>query len=535
MRRFSLLLALLILILPLLPACQKSGPVLDDHSHGAGEEDHGHAEEEAEGWAVTAWSEHYELFAETDPLIAGQEAPSHAHFTWLPDFSALNEGSVTGILRGSDGGEESFVAPKPLRAGIFQVVFKPSREGTYDLVFRVQAKGRTEDIPSGRVKVGSQASPGGLVEPPPGAPDEEAAAGEPIGFLKEQQWRTPFGTAWAANGALGETLRAPARVLPAAGGEVILTSPVDGVVNAARWPHVGLTVGKGAPLFTLTPRGAADRSLSELRADVTELETELDVARARLSRLRELIAVEATSQREVEEAEGRVKSLSARLEAARRDRSAASAVRGGGSSGPESFRVGAPIAGRVAEVAVSPGQFVEAGAPLGRIVKTSPVWLELALQPDQAGALAEAPAGLHIRRWAGEEPFPIPVEDVRLVSRSPEVDSGTGTVAVILEVRRGVDLLRIGSRVEAEVLLPGEKTGIVIPAAALVDDGGVEVVYVQLGGEGFERREVEIEARQGALVLVRGIVPGERVVTQGGNAIRRSELLGSGAVEGHVH
>ncbi|HSF44212.1 MAG TPA: efflux RND transporter periplasmic adaptor subunit, partial [Thermoanaerobaculia bacterium] len=82
---------------------------------------------------------------------------------------------------------------------------------------------------------------------------------------------------------------------------------------------------------------------------------------------------------------------------------------------------------------------------------------------------------------------------------------------------------------------PGEKTGIVIPAAALVDDGGVEVVYVQLGGEGFERREVEIEARQGALVLVRGIVPGERVVTQGGNAIRRSELLGSGAVEGHVH
>ena len=90
--------------------------------------------QEKEGWSVTAWSEHYELFAETDPLIAGQEAPAHAHFTWLPDFSALNEGSVTGILRGQDGREESFVAPKALRAGIFQVVFKPSREGTYDLV-----------------------------------------------------------------------------------------------------------------------------------------------------------------------------------------------------------------------------------------------------------------------------------------------------------------------------------------------------------------------------------------------------------------
>ncbi|HKV13148.1 MAG TPA: efflux RND transporter periplasmic adaptor subunit, partial [Thermoanaerobaculia bacterium] len=297
----------------------------------------------------------------------------------------------------------------------------------------------------------------------------------------------------------------------------------------------GLNVGRGEPLFTLSPRVAADRSLSELRADVTELATELEVARARLSRLRELIAVEATSQREVEEAEARVKALSARLEAARRESSAAAAVRNGGASGPESFRVGAPIAGRMAEVAVSPGQFVAAGTPLGRIVKTSPVWLELALQPEQAGALEEAPAGLHVRRWAGEEPFPIPAADVRLVSRAPEVDAGTGTVPVILEIRRGVDLLRIGSRVEAEVQLPGEKAGIVLPAAALVDDGGVEVVYVQLGGESFERREVTIEARQGDLVLVRGIVPGERVVTEGGNAIRRSELLGSGAVEGHVH
>lgn len=518
MRRFSLLLILMLL----LPACREPEPA-------------GHAHEEPESWAVTAWSEHYELFAETGPLVVGREAPSHAHFTWLPGFSALSEGSVTGILRGEDGREESFLAPKPLRAGIFQVVFKPSREGTFDLVFRVNAKGRTEDIASGRVRVGTPESPGSLAEPPPGAPDEAAAAGEPIGFLKEQQWRTPFATVRAANGSLGETLRAPARVLPAAGGEVTLTAPADGVVTAARWPHAGLAAGRGEPLFTLTPRVSADRSLSGLRAGVTELEAELEVAQARLSRLRELIAVEATSRREVEEAEARVKALSARLEAARRESSAASAVRSGGAAGPESFRVSSPIAGRVAEVAVSPGQFVEAGAPLGRIVKTSPVWLELALQPGEAGALPEAPAGLHVRRWAGEEPFPIPAADVRLVSRAPEVDAGTGTVPVILEVRRGVDLLRIGSRVEAEVRLPGEKSGVVLPATALVDDGGVEVVYVQLGGESFERREVEIEAREGPLVLVRGIAPGERVVTEGGNAIRRSELLGSGGVEGHVH
>jgi membrane fusion protein, heavy metal efflux system len=510
----------LLLLTLCLFACRDSAP-----------EEHAHAEEEAEGWAVTAWSEHYELFAETDPLIAGREAPSHAHFTYLPDFSALNEGSVTGILRGADGQEESFLAPKPLRAGIFNVVFKPSREGTYDLIFRVRNSKASEDILSGRVRVGSQASPGSLVEPP----EEEAATGEPVGFLKEQQWRTEFATEWAREGALKRALRAPGKVLPAGGSEAILTAPVDGVVTAASWPHPGLDVGRGAPLFVLTPRVSSDQSVAGLRADVAELEAELGTAKARLGRLQELLKVEAASRRDVEEADARVKGLSARLDAARRDRAAASAIRSGGGAGPESFRIASPLAGRVAEVAVSPGQFVSAGTPLGRVVRTSPVWVELALQPDQAASLVQVPAGLSVRRWAGEEPFLIPGEDLRLVARSPEVQAGTGTVPVILEVRRGVDLLRLGSRVEAEVLLPQDLSGIVIPASSLVDDSGVEVVYVQLSGESFDRREVRVEARQGPRALVRGIMPGERIVTKGGNAIRRSSLLGSGAVEGHVH
>lgn len=528
------LLPLLITLLGL-PACARSPEGEDGHSHAGDGEEHAHTGEEAESWSVTAWSEHYELFAETDPLIAGREAPSHAHFTYLPDFSALNEGSVTGILRAPDGREESFLAPEPLRAGIFNVVFKPAREGTYGLIFRVRNGKASEDIHAGRVRVGSVEAPGGLEQRPAGAPDEESAAGEPVGFLKEQQWRTEFATEWARPGKLRRALRASGRVLPAAGGEATLTAPVDGVVTAARWPHPGLDVARGAPLFLLTPRVAGDRSLAGLRAEVTELEAELETARARLARLRELLAVEAASRRDVEEAETRVKGLSARLEAARRERAAASAVRGGGAGGPESFRIASPIAGRVVEVAVSPGQYVTAGASLGRVVRTSPVWIELALQPDQAGALAQAPAGLSVRRWAGEEPFSIPGADLRLVSRAPEVDARAGTVPVILEVRRSADLLRLGSRVEAEVLLPEELAGLVIPASSLVDDSGVDVVYLQLGGESFERREVRVEARQGGLVLVRGLQPGERVVTRGGNAIRRSALLGSGEVEGHVH
>jgi hypothetical protein len=60
-------------------------------------------------------------------------------------------------------------------------------------------------------------------------------------------------------------------------------------------------------------------------------------------------------------------------------------------------------------------------------------------------------------------------------------------------------------------------------------------VYVQVEGESFSRRKVEVRHRQGEQVLVDGVLPGERVVTLGGAAIRRATLLASGSVEGHVH
>jgi hypothetical protein len=70
---------------------------------------------------------------------------------------------------------------------------------------------------------------------------------------------------------------------------------------------------------------------------------------------------------------------------------------------------------------------------------------------------------------------------------------------------------------------------------SLVDDGGTTVVYVQLSGEAFGRREVRVAGRSGNEVSVEGLRAGERLVTRGGAAIRRASLLSTGAPEGHVH
>jgi len=492
-------------------ACRRSDSPGTDHAAGGDE-----------GWAVTAWGQRYEVFAETDALVAGRAATSNAHVTVLADFSPLKSGVVSAVLRGPGGREQRFRQDRPKRDGIFPVEIKASAEGTFDLVFAIEGGGEPEEIPAGRVRVGSAASPGGLAE----AQTEDA---EGVSFLKEQQWRTEFATAWVEEGGIREGVSGPARVLPARGGAVVLTASVDAIVAPEPWPYKGLDVAAGAAVFRLRP--TTDRSPPELTAEASALEAEAVAARRRVERLAELLQLEATSAAEVERARAALAGIEARLAAARRG---VDVVSGGAATG-ELLDVRAPWAGRVAEVAVSPGQFVSAGTVLGRLVRPRPLWIEVALQPEDASRLKDGPSALNLRRASAAEPIQIEGRAMRLVAIAPEVDARTATIAATLEVDRSASELPIGSAVEAEIVLAGERRGIVAPQSALIDDAGVAVVYVQDSGESFSRREVRILARQGTRALVDGLRSGERLVTRGGAAIRRSSLLSSGAPEGHVH
>jgi len=488
---------------------------------------------EEESWSLTAWGQLYEVFPETRPLAAGVVAPSHTHVTILADFSPLRTGSVSAVLR-APGTEQSFAGTFK-RDGIFEIPFHPAREGVYDLAFRVDGPAGREEIPAGKVKVGPRGTPGGLAEPPAppyGVVPSEGATETP--FLKEQQWNTMFATQWVREGTVRHTVRGPARVRPIAGGEVVLTSPVDAVVAGQPWPHVGLAVVRGSSVFRLSPSVSSARSLPELSGDVSALQAEAGAARARADRLEGLLKVEAVSRAEVERARAAATALEARLRAARQDLGSATAARTG-SGGGASLTVRAPWGGVVASVDVSPGQSVAAGTALGRLVKNAPLWLEVALRPEDAAALGGAIEGVNVRGSSGAQASMTPLSNVRFVSRAPEIDPRTGARAVILEASDAGGLLAIGGVVEVEIVLPGGRLGTVIPASSLIDDGGTSVVYVQLSGEAFARREVRVVGRAGDSVTVEGLRAGERLVTRGGAAIRRASLLSTGVPEGHVH
>jgi len=478
--------------------------------------DHGHAHEP---WSVTSWGARYEVFAEADPLAVGRTSQSHTHVTILDGFAPLTEGVVSAILVDSTGARTEFRQPRTLRPGIFSIVLEPRVAGTFELLFRVESAAGAEEIGSGRVEVGPREPAAGLAGSP--APEADAGtatsapagAGAPVGFLKEQQWRVPFATEWAMLGSLKPSVRGPGRVRPAAGGEAVLTAPLDGVVVPSGAFHVGRSVARGGTVVELRPRGSSGRSF-------TEIESESRLADERLARLEELFRAEAVSGAELDRARARAATLRAELEA----------IRGTGRAVP----VAAPIGGRIAEVLVAPGEAVAAGASLARLVRPDPLWVEVGLRPESAGALDRGLAGLVIERGPTEPPLRFEARAVRLVSRAPEVDRTTGLVQAIVEVR-GADGLRVGTAVQAEILLPGERDGVVVPVEAIVDDAGVPVVYLQIEGESFLRREVRVLARQGGSALVAGVAPADRIVTRGAAAIRRAAQMSSGEVEGHVH
>ena len=76
----------------------------------------------------------------------------------------------------------------------------------------------------------------------------------------------------------------------------------------------------------------------------------------------------------------------------------------------------------------------------------------------------------------------------------------------------------------------------VIPVSALIEEQGFFYVYVQKGGESFEKRLVKTGAGDGIHVqIISGLDEGERVVDKGAYQIKLSAASGAMPAHGHEH
>jgi len=479
---------------------------------------------------VTSWTDKSELFMEHPPLVAGTSVRFAVHLTNMADFSALNAGRPSIEMTPDAGGATITLAGSdPLRPGAFRVEGTIPPPGRYRWALLVNAPGLTDRHDLGVTTVfGDEATANADAEK---QPEGDATA---IAYLKEQQWTNPFATTQVRDGEVRTALRVPAAIEPVTGGEALVSAPSAGRYASATLPSVGDRVTAGQILGRLEPRladGGTDRA--SLAAAVAEAQAILDSAKADQARAERLLQERAVPARRLEDARRATEIADARLVAAQARLAQRDEVlrSGGGVASGNAFVLRAPIAGRVAEVYAALGASFEEGAALFRIVRTDRVELQAQVPPSEAPLPPIAAVQLEV---AGRsDPILLKHDHVH---DAGVIDPKTRALPVQIEVdNRGGQLL-IGQTGTAVIYTGRTQRVPVVPREAVLMEAGRPYVFVQIGGETFSRRYIDILSRDGELVGIRsGIRPGDRVVIRGAYEVQLASAAKGLPAEGHVH
>ena len=457
---------------------------------------------------VTQWRDSTELFLEYPHPVAGQPTGNWAiHLTSAVTFQPIRSGSLVVRFLAGESVEESFTIEDVARDGIFlldPVIETPGHYRVELVLESPQAQSR-HVLPDVQVFASESEAP--LAE-------EQEALG--IAFLKEQQWQIPWAVAPAAAGSILQTVAVPGEVVAPDGALVQVGAPVAGIAleepNRAA-PSVGQNVREGQVLAVLAPT-AQEGGFARAVGNVQRLEREVQ-------RAERLLEVGAVPERRLEEARHDLEVATAEAEA----------MGAAGSDDPSQLRLASPMTGVIATRNFVPGGRVEAGAPLFTIVAPRAAWLRLAVPADIASSMPGTASARY--RLEGSQEVR---EAGGLVSIGRIMDPQTRTVPIVFDISETGDRFLYGQLAEAFVPAGAEESGIVIPNAAIVDDNGTDVAYVQVGGEEFERRSLALGATDGVRTVVRaGITLGEMTVVQGAYQVRLASMSGGEFAGGHTH
>jgi RND family efflux transporter MFP subunit len=196
-----------------------------------------------------------------------------------------------------------------------------------------------------------------------------------------------------------------------------------------------------------------------------------------------------------------------------------------------------PISGTVVEASVTSGELIDTSRKLFYIVNLDTLWIEANVSEYDLARVRQAPGASY--RLAAYPDRVVPILGSgggRLVDVGAVVDPDTRTVPIRYEVPNPDATLRVGMFADLLVETDRRQTALAVPKAAVVDESGEVVVYLQRGGETFERRRVEVGIRDADHVEIRnGLAAGDRVTTKGAYTVRLSTMSSAIPAHGHAH
>jgi RND family efflux transporter MFP subunit len=494
----------------------------------AHDEEHGpHDGDGVPRLAISDWTEQTELFVEFPVLIRGEESPFAVHLTRLSDFKPIEAGEVTVTLSGGGAPEERFAASSPEVPGIFRPVVRPEHAAKRRLAILVESDGIEATHDLGEIEVFADYASGRV------AAQEEEESGL-ISFLKEQQWGIDFATEIAGTRKIRPSIPVYGELRAKPDGEVRITAPTAGrlLTSGTEFPRIGMPVAADQVLASLAPQLGESSDLATLELAVEEARLDVEHAKREHQRVETLYEEGAVPERRVLDARHEAESARAQLQAAQRRLSHFRRLQRPGGSGARGIELRSPIDGVLAAVHVAPGAFVEANREMFYVVALDRLWLAVWVPEANVGRVSNTP-GVWFEVEGFDRTFEVAAEPVAI---GGVVDPQTRTVPFVFEVDNSDRQLRVGMSVRAHVLTSEPTAALAAPVDAIVNDGGQDVVYVQAGGESFDRRIVELGPRDGPFVQIKsGLRAGEHVVVRGAYAVKLASSSTKPPASGHAH
>lgn len=511
--------------------CSRHGQTADDG-------DHAH-DGEVKTAQITAFGERHEIFAEHRLVVAGVATKFVTHVTDLKTLEPRREGAVRFQMRLGQESPIEQVEEVPTRAGIYEAMLTFPTAGEWNVALIVPTEEGDKTIAFPSVKVFPDAHEVEHAKAP--------EAPEGITFLKEQQWKILVGAEPVTKRKLVEQLRLPAVVAARPGSLAQVTPPVAGrlLLPAGKsMPLVGELVEAGQVLALIQP------SFSEVGARFVEAEGEvvrsklaLEQADLAFKRIERLVKAEAKSGRELQEAEFALKTAQAKhnaaltLQATYQQAGTKPDSQTTGTSQP-GIDLRSPIAGTIInQSGAAVGEYITPEKAVFTVLDAATVFIEAHVPEASVKRLGTTKAASY--EVPGETGRFISITGDgagRLVFVGIQVEAATRTVPLIYEAKNPENRLRVGQSVNLFVETARAEATLAIPSAAMVEEDGRPIAFVQAGGETFHKRDLTLGIRDGYWVQVlSGIAEGERVVTKGAYAVRLASVSSAIPAHGHVH
>jgi len=494
-----------------------------NHKH----EEHEHHTEvveeevEYEPIAITDYTRQTELFVEFDQFVLNQESTFLAHFTYMDTFKPFLEGKVQACLTYSNQEKECFEVNEPVRKGIFKPVAVPTQSGIAELdISVVQGKIKeTHKLGKFQVYASSEQIPTTVGEEDDG-----------ISYLKEQQWEVEFATHIATKHLLKESVSTFAKIEVPTNQEYFLSAPIAGIVTPNKGLNVGSKVSKNMKLAFITPLLAQKEDISTLKFELKKAKINLAMKKGENDRVQKLKEKDAVSKKRIISAWQNYKIAKAQHENITQRLNQLNAS----SDNQMGVVLKSPIDGKVAKQLALSGSYVNEGDPVIHIVNSKKLLVNIRIPQSEVSKVTK-PLGVELILDNNSFSFNV-AKDTKFLYFSDIIDPKTRCASLVFEINNPPSFLKVGIGYAAKAYTGKTVDTLAILKSSIVNDNGLHVVYVQVSGESFERRNVETGLSAGDYIEIKsGLSEGEHVVSVGAYQVLLSALTPAAAGAGHAH